>query len=55
MDFISGSFRFLVVGVYRSPYFSVDTNFLVKLGYLSNYFSNKYQNIIVTSDININV
>lgn len=53
-SYFVNKFKFLVIGMYRSP--SSDVNvFLDRLQILIDYFGKKFDNIIVGGDINIDV
>lgn len=53
-NFTIGNFKFLLVGLYRSPSSSAEI-FLDKLSQLLGYLSKTHSNIICAGDININV
>jgi hypothetical protein len=53
-SYVMGNFKFLVIGVYRSPNSDIKI-FLDRLSTLIDFYSKKFSNIIIGGDINIDV
>lgn len=54
-EFIVGDYLFVLACLYRSPIHRYTSPFLNKLEILSEILCNKYSNVILTGDLNINV